>query len=80
MKRLGIALLGAGRMGKEHAKALAGIPEAQVVAVADPRKEAREEARFLARAERAYAEAEAAIADPGVEAVVIVTPPTPTRP
>ena len=74
MKRLGIALLGAGRMGREHAKALAGIPEARVVAVADPEEKAREEARFLARAERAYAEAREAIEDPGVEAVVIVTP------
>ncbi len=74
MKRLGIALLGAGRMGREHAKALAGIPEARVVAVADPREEAREAARYLAKAERSYAEAIEAIQDPEVEAVVIVTP------
>ena len=74
MKRLGIALLGAGRMGQEHARALAGIPEVQVVAVADPREEARERARFFARAERAFADAREAIAAPGVEAVVIATP------
>ncbi len=74
MKRLGLALLGAGRMGQEHAKALAGIPEARVVAVADPREDARAEAKYLARAERAYAEALEAIEDPEVEAVVIVTP------
>ncbi len=74
MKQLGVALLGAGRMGLEHAKALAGIPEARVVAVADPRPEAREKAKAYAKAERAYADAQEAIADPAVEAVVIVTP------
>ncbi len=74
MKRLGVALLGAGRMGQEHAKALAGIPPARVVAVADPREEARERAAYLAKAERTYADAREAIEDPEVEAVVIVTP------
>lgn len=74
MKQLGVALLGAGRMGLEHAKALAGIPEARVVAVADPRPDAREKAKAYAKAERAYADAQEAIADPAVEAVVIVTP------
>ena len=74
MRELAVALIGAGRMGIEHAKALAAIPEARVVAVADPKKEARELARQITKAERAYEDALAAIADPEAEAVVIVTP------
>ncbi len=74
MKRLGVALLGAGRMGQEHARALAGIPEAEVVAVADPDPKAREMAAFYARAQRAVADPGAVLEDPAVEAVIIVTP------
>src|SRR5919197_2023052 len=72
MARLHVALLGAGRLGAAHARTLAAIPEARLVAVADPREEGRRlAARFDARA---YADPQAAIGDPGVEAVVIVTP------
>lgn len=72
MSRLPIALLGAGRLGVVHARTLAGIPEARLAVIADPRPEA------LALAEqfgaRAFADPEAAIADPEVQAVIIVTP------
>ncbi len=78
MKTFGTALLGAGRMGREHAKNLAGLPAARVVAVADPDPEAAAAAQRLARAERTYPEPEAAILDPAVEVVVIATP-TPTH-
>jgi myo-inositol 2-dehydrogenase/D-chiro-inositol 1-dehydrogenase len=72
MARLHVALLGAGRLGAAHARTLAAIPEARLVAVADPREEGRRlAARFDARA---CADPQAAIGDPGVEAVVIVTP------
>lgn len=73
-KTYGVALLGAGRMGLEHARTLLGIAEARVVAVADPVTHAAQNAANLLRAEKVYAEPEVAIADPNVEAVVIVTP------
>lgn len=72
MARLGLALLGAGRLGAGHARTLATIPEARLVAVADPRDEAHRLAGALGA--RAVADPLAAIADPAVEAVVIVTP------
>jgi myo-inositol 2-dehydrogenase / D-chiro-inositol 1-dehydrogenase len=70
----GIAVLGAGRMGQEHARNLLGIPNARIVAVADPVQAARDRAQVTTRAEKTYAEPEAAIADPNVDAVIIVTP------
>jgi myo-inositol 2-dehydrogenase / D-chiro-inositol 1-dehydrogenase len=70
----GIAVLGAGRMGQEHARNLLGIPNARIVAVADPIQAARDRAQVTTRAEKTYAEPEAAIADPNVDAVIIVTP------
>lgn len=72
VRRLGIALLGAGRLGAAHARTLAALPEARLVVVADPQPAARElGARYGARA---VADPRDAIADREVEAVVIVTP------
>jgi myo-inositol 2-dehydrogenase/D-chiro-inositol 1-dehydrogenase len=71
---IGVAVLGAGRMGLNHIRTLAGIPNARVVVVADPDAEAAERGRAVAHAQRAVASPESAIADPDVEAVVIVTP------
>jgi myo-inositol 2-dehydrogenase/D-chiro-inositol 1-dehydrogenase len=72
MKRLSIALLGAGRLGAAHARTLAALPEARLAAIADPRPEGRELAgRFGARS---LAEPQEAIDDPEIEAVVIATP------
>ena len=78
MKSFGVALLGAGRIGTEHARNLAGIPQARVIAVADPNLEAAESARILARGERVYANPADAIADADVQVVIICTP-TPTH-
>ena len=78
MRRLGIALLGAGRMGQLHAELLASIPEVHVVAVADPDEESARKGAFLARADRLYGDPLEALEDPQVEAVVIATP-TPTH-
>ena len=71
---IGVAALGAGRMGLTHIQNLAGIPRVRVIAVADPDPEAAERGRSLARAEQAFTDPLAAIAAQGVEAVVIVTP------
>jgi myo-inositol 2-dehydrogenase/D-chiro-inositol 1-dehydrogenase len=64
---IGVAVLGAGRMGQTHIRNLAAIPDAHVVAVA-------EAGRALARAERAFTDPLEAIMAEGVDAVVIVTP------
>jgi len=71
---IGVAVLGAGRMGLNHIRTLAGIPNARVVVVADPDLAAAERGRAMARAQRAVGAPEEAIAHPDVEAVVIVTP------
>ena len=71
---IGVAVLGAGRMGQTHIRNLAGISDARVVAVADPDTAAAERGRALARADLALADPHAAIHAKGVDAVVIVTP------
>src|SRR5574341_835762 len=72
MARLNIALLGAGRLGAAHARTLVGLPEARLVAVADPRPAGR--ALAAAYEARPLAGPQAAIDDPQVDALVIVTP------
>lgn len=71
---IGVAVLGAGRMGQTHIRNLAGIGGARVVAVADPDAAAAERGRALASAEKALSDPLEAIAVSGVDAVVIVTP------
>ena len=78
MKTFGVALLGCGRMGIEHARTLIGIGNARVVAVADPFEPSRATAKALTRAEFDFVNPEDAIHAPGVDAVLIVTP-TPTH-
>ncbi len=38
-----ICMIGAGRVGKNHSRALGYVPEAKIVALVDPMKEVREE-------------------------------------
>ena len=71
---IGVAVLGAGRMGQTHVRNLGSIPNANVVVVAYPDAVAAERGRDLARARRASTDPVEAILDPDVEAVVIVTP------
>ena len=71
---IGVAVLGAGRMGRTHLANLAAIPHARVVVVADPDPDAAETGRSLGRAQRASTDPASAIHDEDVEAVVIVTP------
>src|SRR4051794_5734475 len=69
---LTIGLLGAGRIGKVHAAAIAGTPGARLVAVADALPEA---AATLATAYDAnVASIDDIIGDPDVDAVFITTP------
>jgi myo-inositol 2-dehydrogenase/D-chiro-inositol 1-dehydrogenase len=71
---IAVAVLGAGRMGQTHIGTLAGIRNARIVVVADPDADAAQRGAAIARAGRATTDPLDAIADPAVEAVVIVTP------
>ncbi len=71
---LGVAFLGAGRMGRTHVRNLVAIPNARIVVVADPNPDNAAAGRDLARAPRATTDPVEAILDPDVEVVVISTP------
>ncbi|MFC1463844.1 MAG: inositol 2-dehydrogenase [Candidatus Brachytrichaceae bacterium NZ_4S206] len=75
---IGVAFIGVGRMGLTHLRNLAAMPDVRVVVVADVKRDAAEQGKVIARAERATDDVEGAITDPAVDAVVIVTP-TPTH-
>ena len=70
---IGVAVLGAGRMGRTHLRNLAANARVRIVVVADADEAAAAAGRDLARAERATTDPLDAINDPKVEAVVIVT-------
>jgi predicted dehydrogenase len=69
-----VGLIGAGRVAAQHVAAVAGAPDARVVAVCDPRVE---RARAIARDQggaAVYATHEQLLADAAVDAVVIAVP------
>jgi myo-inositol 2-dehydrogenase/D-chiro-inositol 1-dehydrogenase len=72
--RIGVAFLGAGRMGQTHVRNMAAIPNVRTVVVADPNPDNAAAGRDLARAQRASTDPVEAILDAEVEAVVISTP------
>ncbi len=72
--KIGVAFVGLGRMGETHLRNVAGLSHVKVVAVADTNLEMAQRGKVLSGAEVAYTEVEKAIAHPGVDAVVIVTP------
>ena len=71
---IGVAILGAGRMGRVHIGNVACIRNARVLVVADPDGDAAETGRAIARGGRASTDPVEAIHEPGVEAVIIATP------
>ena len=73
---IAVAVLGAGRMGRVHISNIATIPNARLVVVADADPASATRGRDLAPSARASTDPLEAIADPDVEAVVIVTPTT----
>ena len=74
-----LALVGLGRMGTVHAKALVGLEEIKVVAVADPSDDARAAAALLFPAARLLAEPADAFELVDAEACLLATP-TPLHP
>ena len=72
--RIAVALLGAGRIGQEHAKNLAALPQVEVVVVCDPRIESAEAVRPLVRAKDVTPSPEEAVNRKDVDAVIICTP------
>lgn len=74
-KRLNVGLIGLGRLGRVYARDLATrIPETRLVAVADTDPAAVDEVAGPYEGTRSYTEPDKLLDDPGVEAVVIVSP------
>lgn len=69
---VGLAILGAGRIGRVHASAVASVPGARLIAIADPVPAAAEEVRIAHGC--AIRSIDAIEASPDVDAVVICTP------
>lgn len=70
---VGVVVIGAGIMGSFHAESVAHLKEANLIGIVDPaEKPAKALARHLGC--RAFVDADEALAQPEVEAVVIVTP------
>lgn len=70
-----LALIGSGRMGSFHGETLARrLPDARLVAVADPLPGAAERLAARLGGMPAYTDPVQVLADPGVEAVVIAAP------
>jgi predicted dehydrogenase len=70
--RLGLAIIGAGRMGRTHARLIArDAPEIEIAAVADVDVEAARRLADELGGVRAFADAESAISAPGVDAVLV---------
>jgi myo-inositol 2-dehydrogenase / D-chiro-inositol 1-dehydrogenase len=74
LKDIGVALLGAGRIGRVHATSLASLSQARVVAVVDQNLVAAEDARRIAGGEEAVTDADMVFGNPAVDAIVIATP------
>lgn len=75
MDTVGVALIGSGRMGAFHAETLAlRLPQARLVAVADPARGAAERLTAALGAGRPYTDVAQIWEDPEVDAVVIATP------
>ncbi|MFM2057182.1 MAG: hypothetical protein RLY71_1567 [Pseudomonadota bacterium] len=73
--RLRVGIAGLGRLGRRHAEALAfSIRHVELVAACSPVEAERELARTELGVERLYADFDAFIADPQIDAVVLVTP------
>jgi myo-inositol 2-dehydrogenase/D-chiro-inositol 1-dehydrogenase len=74
-KVVGVALIGSGRMGSFHGETVSRrLPDARLVAVADPAPGAAQHLADALGAEHAYGDIAGVWADPQVDAVVIAAP------
>lgn len=74
-EHIGVAVLGAGRIGHRHAVNVArAVPGARLIGVADVDEAAAQRAVADAGAGRAVARYEDLLADPAVDAIVVATP------
>ncbi len=75
VRRLGIGVVGLGRMGAMHARYIAGgVPEARLVAIADADGDRGRQMAGELDVARVYASTAELVADPAVDAVLIATP------
>ncbi len=74
MTPVGLAVVGAGRMGLTHLEALRDEPSVRVIAIVDPSEAARANGLRAAPAAAAFADLDAALAGGGIEAVLIAAP------
>jgi myo-inositol 2-dehydrogenase / D-chiro-inositol 1-dehydrogenase len=75
LSKAGICVIGSGRAGMIHARNFSRrIRRGQLVALVDAHKETLEAAQKELEVERGYADYRDALADPRVDAVVVVTP------
>ena len=81
MARLGLAIVGAGRMGSGHARLISrGVPEIEITAIADVNLEAGRRLGTELGGVPAFADYEAAITAPGVDAVLVAVSSVHHRP
>ncbi|MBT3377106.1 MAG: Gfo/Idh/MocA family oxidoreductase [Lentisphaerae bacterium] len=71
---IGYAVAGCGRIGRRHCQVIRDLPEARVVAVADPDAAKRESVQELVSGAPGYAEFGDILAEPRVDVVVICSP------
>ncbi len=74
MSTLGIGLIGCGGMGRSLGRQLIHVEGARLVGMADPSAESREKAQSELNAP-AYGDAEELLAQPGIDAVLVASPP-----
>jgi myo-inositol 2-dehydrogenase/D-chiro-inositol 1-dehydrogenase len=73
-KNIRVALIGAGRIGQEHAKNLASFPNVEVLVVCDPVIEAAKKVQPLARASSITESPDEVFARTDVDADIVCTP------
>jgi predicted dehydrogenase len=73
-RRVRLGILGVGRMGLFHALNLSAVPEAELMALADPDEKRAKRAAELTGVERWYSDPDQLIQQRDVEAIIISTP------